>query len=109
MANCDGCGSQWNSKGTAPVGSFKPNPLGLYDTAGNVTEWVQDCYHDNYNGAPSDGTAWEPKAPEQCAQRVIRGGSWHSTPRNLRSSYRNRSDPGNRGSDVGFRLVRDTN
>jgi formylglycine-generating enzyme required for sulfatase activity len=48
IANCDGCGSEWDNKQTAPVGSFKPNPFGLYDTAGNVDEWVQDCWHENY-------------------------------------------------------------
>src|SRR5262249_20320982 len=57
MSNCNGCGSQWGKR-TALVGSFKPNGFGLYDTAGNVWEWVQDCWHDNYNGAPTDGSAW---------------------------------------------------
>jgi formylglycine-generating enzyme required for sulfatase activity len=59
-ANCNGCGSQWDYKQTAPVGSFAPNPWGLYDTAGNVWEWVQDCWHKNYEGAPEDGSkAWK--------------------------------------------------
>src|SRR5262249_10215759 len=57
-ANCKGCGGQWNGSGTAPVGSFKPNSFGLYDMAGNVWQWVQDCHHSNYNGAPNDGSAW---------------------------------------------------
>ena len=58
MANCDGCGSKWDDKQTAPVGSFAPNKFGLYDMVGNVFEWTEDCVHKNYNGAPTDGSAW---------------------------------------------------
>src|SRR6185312_17067818 len=57
MANCQGCGSKWDVKQAAPVGSFPPNKFGLYDMAGNVNEWTQDCVHLNYNGAPVDGLA----------------------------------------------------
>ena len=57
-ANCRGCGSQWDGKQTAPVGSFSPNGFGLYDMVGNVGQWTEDCYHDSYNGAPADGSAW---------------------------------------------------
>ena len=57
-AVCNGCGSQWDGKQTAPVGSLKANTFGLYDTAGNVREWVQDCWHDNYNNVPTNGSAW---------------------------------------------------
>ncbi len=106
MANCSGsgCGSQWGKK-TAPVGSFKPNPFGLYDTAGNVWEWVEECWHDNYSGAPTDGSAWT--SGGNCARRVIRGGSWENTPRNLRSSKRGRYYPENRDYFIGFRLVQE--
>ena len=58
MANCDGCGSKWDDQQTAPVGSFAPNKFGLYDMVGNVLEWTEDCLHENYNGAPADGSAW---------------------------------------------------
>jgi formylglycine-generating enzyme required for sulfatase activity len=59
LANCKGCGSQWDNKQTAPVGSLKSNGFELFDTAGNIWEWVEDCWHDNYNGAPSDGRPWK--------------------------------------------------
>jgi len=89
---------------TAPVGSFQANAFGLHDMLGNVWEWVQDCYHESYNGAPADGTVWEKK---DCSQRVVRGGSWNSNPATLRSATRSRSIPGNRNGDLGFRLVQD--
>jgi formylglycine-generating enzyme required for sulfatase activity len=58
-ANCNGCGSQWDNRQTSPVESFKPNAFGLYDMAGNVWQWVEDCRHEDYNnGAPIDGSAW---------------------------------------------------
>jgi formylglycine-generating enzyme required for sulfatase activity/energy-coupling factor transporter ATP-binding protein EcfA2 len=105
-ANCDGCGSEWDNKQTAPVGSFPANPFGLHDTAGNVDEWVQDCWHENenYEGAPADGTAWDSSG---CSQRVVRGGSWSFEPRDLRSAYRFWDSPDNRGGYLGFRLAQD--
>jgi formylglycine-generating enzyme required for sulfatase activity len=72
-ANCDGCRSPWDGKRTAPVGSFAANAFGLYDMVGNVWAWTEDCWHDNYNGAPADGLAW---ASGDCSRRVVRGGSW---------------------------------
>lgn len=103
-ANCAGCGSQWDGKQTALVGSFGPNPWKLYDTAGNVWEWVQDCYDTNYEEARADGTARE---TGDCTKRVIRGGSWASFPGGLRSAHRIWADPDTRNSDVGLRLAQD--
>jgi formylglycine-generating enzyme required for sulfatase activity len=89
---------------TAPVGSFKPNPFGLHDMHGNVWEWVEDCYHDDYSGAPSDGSAW---VTPNCESRGLRGGTWISySPRVLRSASRGRFGPAHRDSDVGFRIAR---
>jgi formylglycine-generating enzyme required for sulfatase activity len=73
-ANCYDCGSLWDNKQTAPVGSFKPNPYGLYDVYGNVLEWNEDTYYDNYNSAPNDGSA---RVDENNGSRVYRGGAWN--------------------------------
>jgi formylglycine-generating enzyme required for sulfatase activity len=89
---------------TAPVGSFQPNAFGLYDMLGNVLEWVQDVWHDTYEGAPGDGRAWE-GGNEQ--RRVLRGGSWSYEPRFLRSADRFGSSPDDRNGDIGFRLAQD--
>ncbi|GFO96672.1 hypothetical protein ig2599ANME_0861 [groundwater metagenome] len=86
------------------VGQKKPNPWGLYDIHGNVWEWVQDMWHDNYNGAPTDGSAWEGDG----SARVFRGGCWDSgAAGSLRSALRYRARPGYRDGSLGFRLVRD--
>ena len=102
-ANCNGCGSQWDNRQTSPVGSFKPNAFGLYDMAGNVWQWVQDCYHDNYNGAPTDGSAW---TSGDCSRRVVRGGSWDDDPQDLRAASRDRGSSGGRDDVLGFRVGR---
>jgi len=71
--------------------------------AGNVWEWVQDWYHDSYNGAPTDGSAWEKPAG---SVRVLRGGSWDDDARRVRAAYRNNDDPRDRSVSLGFRLAR---
>lgn len=70
---------------TAEVGSFQPNAFGLHDVHGNVLEWTEDCWNGNYNGAPTDGTAW---TSGECSRRVLRGGSWSYFPLFLRSAFR---------------------
>jgi formylglycine-generating enzyme required for sulfatase activity len=104
MANCVG-GGRW--LGTSPVGSFQLNPFGLYDTAGNVWEWVEDCWHKNYEGAPADGSAWLEANGGDCGRRVMRGACWGYAPLYLRTSYRLRNKANTRTATVGFRLARD--
>jgi formylglycine-generating enzyme required for sulfatase activity len=72
-ADCDGCGDKWNRKTPTPVGSYAPNPFGLYDMSGGVMEWVADCWYPDHQGAPTDGSA---RTTGDCSQRVLRGGSW---------------------------------
>jgi formylglycine-generating enzyme required for sulfatase activity len=103
-ANCAECGSRWDHKETAPVGSFAPNGYGLYDMGGNVWEWVEDCQHDSYEGAPVDGTAW---VNEGCARRIIRGGGWQAPARCVRSDFRYYGTAASdRWDDRGFRVAR---
>lgn len=112
MANCDGCGSQWDNKRAAPVGQFPPNAFGLHDVHGNVWEWVEDCYQSSYDAAPVDGTA---VIASGCVNHVLRGGSFYNWPINLRSAARNWLRPDfSRDSQkaeaparsVGFRVAR---
>jgi len=86
------------------VGSFPPNAFGLYDMHGNVWEWTQDCGHEDYNGAPLDGSAW--KAGGDCNYRVIRGGSFADEPVSLRSANRHWLLAGSRYGNLGFRVAR---
>ena len=102
-ANCKGCTSWWGNEKTAPVGSFVANGWGLHDMPGNVNEWVQDCWHENYWGAPTDGSAWE---SGNCSLRVLRGGSWLDDPRFLRSANRYEITTGSRNNRIGFRVAR---
>jgi formylglycine-generating enzyme required for sulfatase activity len=102
-ANCDGCGSQWDGKQTAPVGSFAANGFCLYDMVGNVSAWTEDCYHDSYSGAPTDGSAW---TSGDCSRHILRGGSWLFNPWLLRSASRNTNITVLRNSNFGFRVGR---
>ncbi|MEQ8740724.1 MAG: SUMF1/EgtB/PvdO family nonheme iron enzyme [Hoeflea sp.] len=96
----EGADRWWN---TSPVGSFPANAFGLYDTAGNVFEWVEDCWNESYAGAPSDGSAW---TAGDCSRRVLRGGSWDFKPRDIRAAIRLRSTTGIRYNGSGFRIAR---
>lgn len=93
-----------NYWGPAPVMSFLPNPFGLYDIDGNVSEWVEDCWHENYVRAPTDGSAW---VNPGCDERVVRGGSWGSAPDQDRSAFRMGAAADSRSGRVGFRIARD--
>jgi formylglycine-generating enzyme required for sulfatase activity len=94
---------QNSNKTTHPVGQKQPNAWGLYDMSGNVFEWVQDWIHNNYAGAPTDGSAWITGGKEM---RVLRGGSWISSASYSRSANRDCYSPVIRGSYYGFRLAR---
>ena len=88
---------------TSPVGTYVANGYGLHDVLGNVWEWTMDCWNESYAGAPADGNAWE---SGNCSRRVLRGGSWGSEPRYLRSAYRSGNVTGNRYFSSGFRIAR---
>jgi formylglycine-generating enzyme required for sulfatase activity len=90
--------------GPAPVKSFPPDAFGLYDMEGNVSEWVEDCWHDNYVRAPRDSGAW---VNPGCERHVVRGGSWGSDPDQVRSAFRLAANADTRSARVGFRVARD--
>ena len=92
---------------TSPVGAFGGNTFGLYDMLGNVWERVEDCWHDDYDDAPRDGSAWTRGG--DCGRRVLRGGAWSASPRNLRSANRLRNDAEFRSVSIGFRVARTLN
>lgn len=103
-AHCFDCESGLHPRKPAKVGYFKPNPFGVYDTAGNVLEWVHDCYHDDYHGAPDDGGIWE---GGDCTRRVVRGGSFSSPSSMLRSAVRDKFPSTQTFDNVGFRIARE--
>ena len=88
---------------TVQVGAFSPNAFGLHEVHGNVWEWTQDCWNEDYTGAPADNRAWE---TGECEQRVLRGGSWGDVPWLLRSADRGKNEPGIRDPKIGFRIAR---
>jgi formylglycine-generating enzyme required for sulfatase activity len=94
-----GCGLT----GTAPVGRYPPNPFGLQDMLGEAWQWTADCWHDSYDSAPADGTAW---LSGNCSLRVVRGGAWSTSAWQLRAAERDAYRNTYRASDVGFRVAR---
>jgi len=108
-AVCNSCGSRWDGDSTAPVGSFAANPWGLYDMAGNVGVWTQDCSSDDYAQTPTDGSAWlgGDKADSNCKNRIVRGGSWSDPAENMGSAFRDSNMPDYHYMNIGFRLVRE--
>ncbi len=102
-AHCFACETGLDPRLPTAIGRFAPNKFGLFDTAGNAEEWVHDCYHPDYFGAPGDGSVFE---GGDCTSRVLRGGGYGSGPNALRSSHRDklRADKGN--DQTGFRVVR---
>ena len=103
-ANCGRCGGRWDGAKTAPAGSFAPNGFGLFDMSGNVWEWVEDCGHPDYTGAPSDGSAW--LKPGDCRLRMLRGGSWDDAMARVRSAIRYWEFADTRRDVIGFRVAR---
>jgi formylglycine-generating enzyme required for sulfatase activity/serine/threonine protein phosphatase PrpC len=103
-AHCFDCKSDYSTSKPAKIGTYKPNQFGLYDTAGNLFEWVHDCYHRNYKEAPTDGSVWE---GGDCKVRVARGGAYQSPASSMRAENREKF-PSDRGQyNVGIRVARD--
>ena len=103
-ANCRKCGTQWGGIQSAPVGSFKPNPWGLYDMHGNVLEYVQDCWSKSHESLPPDAA---PKITPECQSRVIKSGAWYYLPKVSRSASRERNDTRVFSYFIGFRVFRE--
>jgi formylglycine-generating enzyme required for sulfatase activity len=102
-AHCFGCGSGLDPRKPTKVGSFGPNDFGIHDTAGNVAEWVRDCWHDNYDGAPTRAEVWE---GGDCSFRVVRGGSYSSPPSSIRHAKRDKFKSDSSYDHIGIRVVK---
>ncbi len=108
-ANCKDCKSKWSDGGTlphgsAPVGSFAANPFGIHDTAGNVFEWVEDCWNKSHKNAPKNGAA---RTEGNCRYRVLRGGSFYYYSKVAKSFYRAKNPPNVKSYWLGFRVLRE--
>jgi len=102
-ANCGSCGSQWDAKQTAPVGSFPANAFGLHDTIGNIMEWTNSCYRSSYRGAPGFGQEWE---GGNCSKRMVRGPSFKTYEKDVRTTRRFSYSSRTRMDSLGFRVAR---
>ncbi|MBV8591265.1 MAG: SUMF1/EgtB/PvdO family nonheme iron enzyme [Acetobacteraceae bacterium] len=103
LADCKGCGGPYDARSPMKVGSFPPNRFGLHDMAGGVAQFVSDCWHKDYHGAPNDGSSWDTPG---CEYRVLRGGSWRDGPSVLRVSDREYYEADVRYPTHGFRVAR---
>ena len=103
-ANCRKCGSKWSGVKSAPIGSFEPNPWGLFDMHGNVLEIVTDCWNKSHKNAPADGSS---RKDGDCKSRVIKSGAWYYLPKVSRSASRARNDIRIFSYFIGFRLLRE--
>jgi formylglycine-generating enzyme required for sulfatase activity len=106
MANCNGCGSKWDNSQAAQVGSFPANKFGLYDMVGNVLEWIEDCAHYGYDGAPADGSAWLAANGGDCTTRGLRSGSWSYATDDIRAAWRGGNSSADRLVAFNFRVGR---
>jgi formylglycine-generating enzyme required for sulfatase activity/class 3 adenylate cyclase len=102
MVNCKNCSDILITDQPVKVGSLKPNPFGLFDMGGGVDQWVEDCWHKNYQGAPADGSAW---IENECPSRVIRSGSWRKDSSYARTANRGSYDTNVRYPTHGFRVA----
>jgi formylglycine-generating enzyme required for sulfatase activity/class 3 adenylate cyclase len=102
MANCNGCNQPYDATQPLKVGSFKPNPFGLHDMGGGVDQWVTDCWHKNYQGAPLDGSPW---IDNGCTSHVMRSGSWRNDTSYVRPASRDHYDTDVRYPTHGFRVA----
>ena len=105
-ADCYFCESEWDNTRPAPVGSYASNRFSLYDMVGNVYEWTEDCWHDNYTNAPKDGSPWLWESGDDCTRRVVRGGSWSTAPDAIVSAERDEYPSDLRSDTLGFRVAR---
>lgn len=107
MAHCAaGCSTRFDPKKPTAIGSFDPNSFGVYDTAGNVAEWVEDCWHDDYNNAPANGKVW---VGGDCVFRAVRGGAFSSPEDSIRHSKRDKFKSDQAYDHIGIRVVREIN
>lgn len=103
-AHCFGCGTNLDPRKPTKIGSFEANAFGLYDTSGNVAEWVHDCWHDSYKGAPEYAEVWE---GGDCSYRIVRGGAYSTPPQSIRNTKRDKFRSDKTYDHIGIRVVRE--